>query len=148
MTEQTLAEQYPIPLLQTLGITLEEIGERHAVMAVTVADCHRNYFGGAHGGLIATLIDTVCFFPQSIIPSGNPATTTNLNIQFIRPSLVGDRLTARAEVLHLGRRTAILQVRVTDQQDRLIAQGAVTLMLLQAEKKSQEGIPSPPVGEG
>ena len=137
----TLSDQYPIPLLNTLGITPEEIGERHAVMAVTVTDSHRNYFGGAHGGLIATLIDTVCFFPQPIIPSGKAATTTNLNIQFIRPALVGDRLTARADVLHLGRSTAVLQVRVTDQQERLIAQGAVTLMLLQAEKRSRQGEP-------
>jgi acyl-CoA thioesterase len=135
----TLTEQFPIPLLQTLGITLEEVGERHAVMAVTVAAAHRNYFGGAHGGLIATLIDTVSFFPQSLIPSGRALTTTNLCIQYVRPAAVGDRLTARAEVLHHGRRTAVLQVSVTDQRQRLIAQGSITLMFLESDPQQERG---------
>jgi acyl-CoA thioesterase len=139
MTDLSLDNRFPIPLLQTLGISLQEIGERHAVMAVTVAAAHRNYFGGAHGGLIATLIDTVSFFPRALIPSGQVATTTNLNIQFIRPAAVGDQLTARAEILHLGRRTAVLQVRVTDQRERLIAQGGVTLMLMDAASLPKEG---------
>ena len=134
----SLAEQYPIPLLQTLEIVPVESGARHAVMAVTVTEAHRNYYGGAHGGLIATLIDTVSFFPQGIIPSGRGATTTNLNVQFIRPASVGDRLTARADVLHQGRRTAVLQVRVTDQDERLIAQGAVSLMLLDNDNSQEK----------
>ena len=58
-----------ISMLRTLGITLLEIGERHAVMMVTVDTRHSNYFGGAHGGLLATLIDTASFFP---LPLHNP----------------------------------------------------------------------------
>ncbi|MBW2505312.1 MAG: phenylacetic acid degradation protein, partial [Deltaproteobacteria bacterium] len=42
----------PIAFLETLGIELTEIGERHAVMTVTVDDRHLNYRGGAHGGLL------------------------------------------------------------------------------------------------
>ena len=65
-----------IPLLRTLGIRLVEIGDDYAVMAVELADIHANYLGGAHGGLIATLADTVCFFPRPLLPSGLVCTTT------------------------------------------------------------------------
>ena len=130
MSEPT-AREYSIPLLQTLGIELKETGPRHAVMEVVVGDVHRNYFGGAHGGLIATLVDTVCFFPQPFIPSGLSVTTTNLNVQYLKPAAVGDRLSARSELLHLGRRTGALTVRVTDQRDRLIAHGTVSLLILE-----------------
>src|SRR5512133_2294305 len=112
----TLASGNRIPLLRTLGVKLTEIGERHALMRVVVDARHRNYFGGTHGGLIATLVDTVCFFPRPFLPSGREVTTTNLSISFVRPSRVGDVLTSRAEVLHLGRRTASLAVRVEDQE--------------------------------
>jgi acyl-CoA thioesterase len=130
MQPATLESGNQIPLLRTLGIRLTEIAERHATMEVDVTDAHRNYFGGAHGGLIATLVDTVCFFPAPLLPSGRSATTTNLTVSYVRGASVGDHLAARSELLHLGRRTASLAVRVTDGAGRLVAHGAATLMVL------------------
>jgi len=119
-----------IPLLRTLGIRLTGVGDAWATMEVEVSDAHRNYYGGAHGGLLATLVDTVSFFPRPLIPSGKLLTTTGLHVAYVRPAAVGDRLQARAELLHLGRRTASLAVRVTDGQGRLVAHGTSTLMVL------------------
>jgi acyl-CoA thioesterase len=130
MKPATLETGNQIPLLQTLDIHLEEIGPKHAVMRVTVGTKHLNYFGGAHGGLIATLIDTACFFPASMLPAGRLVTTSNLNIQYLRPAGPGDELTARAELLHLGRRTASLSIAVTNQSGALVAQGSATLQVL------------------
>jgi acyl-CoA thioesterase len=130
MQPATVESANAISLLKTLGIHLEEIGDSHALMRVEIDDRHRNYLGGVHGGLIATLIDTVCFFPKPLLPSGQAATTVNLNVNYIRPAGVGDCLSARAELLHMGRRTASLSVRVTDQQERLVAHGTAALLLL------------------
>lgn len=129
VTPATLESGNAISMLRTLDIHLREIGASHAVMEVTVSDLHRNYFGGAHGGLIATLIDTVSFFPRPLLPSGKLCTTTNLNVTYIRPGAVGDVLTARSELAHLGRRMASVNVTVKNQEDKLVAQGLVTLML-------------------
>jgi acyl-CoA thioesterase len=131
----TLESGNKIPLLRTLDIRLTEIGERHAVMEVDVADIHRNYYGGAHGGLIATLADTVCFFPKPLLPSGRTVTTTNLNVSYIRPAAVGDHLVSRGELVHLGRSTASLVVQVTNGAGVLIAHGTATLMFLDTNSK-------------
>ena len=125
----TLESGNAIALLRTLDIRLQEIGAGHAVMEVTVGERHRNYFGGAHGGLIATLVDTVSFFPRPLLPSGRPCTTTNLNVTYVRPAGLGDVLTARSELVHLGRRLASLQVTVTNQEGKLVAHGTTTLMI-------------------
>jgi acyl-CoA thioesterase len=117
--------------LQTLQIRLCEIGDRYAVMEVTVGDIHRNYFGGAHGGLLATLVDTVSFFPRPLLPSGRSCTTTNLNVNYIRPAALGDTLTARSELIHLGRRTASVRVDIVNQEGKLVTHGTATLMLLE-----------------
>jgi len=130
MEPATIESGNAIPLLRTLGIRLVEIGESHAVMEVEVAEGHGNYFGGAHGGLIATLVDTVCFFPRPLLPSGRLVTTTNLNVNYIRPAQVGERLTARSEILHLGRRTVSLAVRVANADGCLVAHATATLMFL------------------
>lgn len=127
----TLESGNRIPLLQTLGIQLREISDRHAVMEVTVSDMHRNYFGGAHGGLLATLVDTASFFPKPLLPSGTICTTTSLNVSYIRLAALGDRLTARSELVHLGRRTASVRVEVTNQEDKLVVHGTVGLLVLE-----------------
>ena len=137
MEPATLASGNAIPLLRTLGIELTEVGDRHAVMEVVVEERHGNYFGGAHGGLIATLVDTVCFFPRPLLPSGRLVTTTNLSVTFVRPAQPGDRLIARSELLHLGRRMASLTVRVTDGEGRLVAHGTASLMVLREPGSEQ-----------
>jgi acyl-CoA thioesterase len=140
MHPATIESANAISLLRTLGIRLEEIGDGHALMVVDVDERHRNYLGSVHGGLIATLADTACFFPRPLLPSGQAATTVNLNVSYLRPAAVGDRLSARSELLHLGRRTASLAVRVTDQHDRLVAHGTVALLLLTGHPASPESM--------
>lgn len=130
MEPATIASGNAIPMLRTLGIRLAEIGELHAVMEVTVTEKHCNYYGGAHGGLIATLMDSVCFFPRPLLPSGLPVTTSSLSVSYVGPARLGDRLTARSELVHLGRRTASLTVRVVDGDGRLVAHGSATLIVL------------------
>lgn len=121
-----------IPLVRRLGIALVEIGDRYAVMRVKVGPAHGNYYGGVHGGLIATLADTVLFFPRPLLPSGLTVTTATLNVSYVRAPQMGDVLTARSELLHLGRRTASLTVRIHDQARRLVAHGTGTLLVLDA----------------
>lgn len=130
MKPATLATGNQIALLQTLDIELMEIAPAHAIMQVTVGPKHLNYFGGAHGGLIATLADTVCFFPAPLLPAGRVVTTSNLNIHYLRPADLGDRLRARADLLHLGRRTVSLRINVENQRGQLIAHGSATLQVL------------------
>ncbi len=125
----TLESANSISMMRTLNIHLREIGDTHAIMEVTVGELHRNYFGGAHGGLIATLVDTVSFFPRPLLPSGKNSATTNLNVTYVRPAAMGDVLTARSELIHMGRRMASLTVTVKNQNDKLVAHGTVTLMV-------------------
>lgn len=129
----TIASANAIQLLKTLNIQLTEIGDRHAIMEVTVDERHLNYFGGAHGGLIATLVDTSSFFPRPLLPSGLRCTTTNLTVNYVRSAEIGERLVARSELLHLGRRTASVSVRITDSRNRLVGHGSTTLMILQEQ---------------
>ncbi|HPX62117.1 MAG TPA: PaaI family thioesterase [Deltaproteobacteria bacterium] len=125
----TIESASAIPMLQTLDIRCTEIGDSYAIMQVTVSDKHRNYIGGAHGGLIATLADTVSFFPRPLFPSGLACTTTNLNLNYIRPAVVGDVLTARSDLIHLGRRMASLKITITNHHGGLVAHGTSTLLI-------------------
>jgi len=138
MSDTAVSRAASIPMLRTLGITLVDTGESHAVMEVTVAAGHANFYGGTHGGLLATLADTACFFPLPLIPSGKRLATVNLNLNYLRPAAVGERLRATANLLRLGRRTANLEVKIENAEGKLLVQGSAVLQVLEAV----EGSPS------
>lgn len=129
MQPATIASVNAIPLNVTLGIRLTEIGPRHALMETTVSERHLNYYGGAHGGLIAALADTVCFFSAPLLPAGRKVTTVNLNVNYVRAATLGEHLVARSELLHLGRRTASVTLQIHSGK-HLIAHGTATLAVL------------------
>ncbi|WP_246125911.1 PaaI family thioesterase [Geobacter argillaceus] len=47
----------------------------------------------------------------------------------VRPAVPGDTLTARSELIHLGRRMASITVTILDQNQKLVAHGTVSLMV-------------------
>lgn len=118
------------PMLKTLDIHIVDIGESFAVAEVTVNEFHRNCFGGAHGGLIAALIDAASFYPEPILPSGRQCTTTNLNVNYVRPALLGDKLIARSEIASIGKHMTTVRVEVHNANDKLVAHGTVTIMFI------------------
>jgi acyl-CoA thioesterase len=119
-----------VPFLKTLGVSVKEIADTYAEMAVTIDERHLNYMGGAHGGLISALVDTVSFFPRPLIPSGLNLTTVSLNINYVSTAGIGDTLIARSDLLHLGRSTASLSVKIVNQNNKLVAHGTSSLMVL------------------
>lgn len=117
-----------MPLLETLGIRCTAITADYCRMEVTVDARHRNYYGCTHGGLLATLIDTACFFAEPLIPSGRVLATSQLSVNYLRPSAVDDHLVAESKILHLGRRTVHVEVCVHNQRGELIAHGTGALL--------------------
>lgn len=75
-----------------------------------------------HGGIIAALIDLAggaALFVDLRIPTP----TIDMRIDYLRPAIAGRALTADARVKSLGRTVAFVDIDVTDDQDRLVAQG-------------------------
>ena len=133
MTDSAFTKAANIPMLKTLGITLVESGDKHAIMEVTVAERHANFYGGTHGGLLATLADTACFFSRPLVPSGKRVTTVNLNLNYMRPANLGERLRARAELIRLGKQTANVEIRITNETGKELVQGTAILMIFPDE---------------
>ena len=103
-----------------LGAALDDVGPGTARMSMTVEKHHTNGHDICHGGYIFTLADSAFAFACN---SYNRIVVAQHNvITFIAPGKRGDRLTADArEVARYGR-SGIYDVRVTDQDGRLIAE--------------------------
>jgi acyl-CoA thioesterase len=103
-----------------LGAALDSVGPGTASMSMTVEGHHTNGHDICHGGFIFALADSAFAFACN---SYNRAAVAQHNtISFISPGALGDRLTAIAHEVALNGRSGLYDVRVTNQDGRLIAE--------------------------
>lgn len=102
-----------------LGMRIDAMGPGYARLSMSVRPDMLNGFKICHGGFITTLADSAFAFACN---SANELTVAaGIVVDFIAPAQQGDRLTAEAREVALAGRTGVYDVRVTDQNDRLIA---------------------------
>ena len=104
---------------QTLGIKIDIPEPGTAVATMTVREDMVNGFDICHGGLVFTLADTAFAFACNAYDDLTVAASAS--IELLRPAHRGDVLRAIADEEHRGRRTGFYTIRVTNQDDELIA---------------------------
>lgn len=103
-----------------LGMTLVSVDEGAAVMSLTVEKHHCNGHGMCHGGITFSLADSCFAFACN---SRNQSTVAQSNmITYTAPAQLGDTLTATAQEVSLTGRSGIYDVRVINQDDKIIAE--------------------------
>lgn len=121
------------PLHHLLGLELVEIGERHSVVAMPVREEAFNSTANLHGGAIATLIDVAAGSAAArgsgFTPGEQSLVTADLHVRYLgRPH--GDVVHARAEVIKVGRQLVIVECRVTDLEERIVATADFSMMIV------------------
>jgi len=110
------------------GIVLEELDDTHAVSSVILTHNHRNALGGVMGGAIFTLADFAFAALSNQLHMGTVAQQISINY-LSAPR--GDRLVAKAVCKKNGRNSCVVNVDVTDDTGRDIAQFVGTGFKLQ-----------------
>ncbi len=101
-----------------VGIELLEVEPGRAKAKLEIKPIHLNGAKTVHGGTIFTLADFV--FAVAVNSHGTLALGINTSTSFINPAS-GGTLFAAAKEISLNSKLGSYQVRVTDQDDRLIA---------------------------
>lgn len=117
-----------------LGMRFDEVDHGHVVMSVETRPDFSNPLGTVHGGIAATLLDSVvgCAV-HTTLPAGVGYTTLELKVNYVRAVQTnGETLTATGSVIHVGRRTATAEGKVVDERGNLIAHATTTCLILQA----------------
>lgn len=103
-----------------LGMRLDAVGPGTATTSLAVEKHHTNGHDICHGGYIFTLADSAFAFACN--SHNRLAVAQHNSITFVAPGRLGDRLKAEAREIALFGRSGICDVRVTDQDGRLIAE--------------------------
>lgn len=118
-----------------IGMRFDEVDHGRVVMSVETRPDFANPLGAVHGGIAATLLDSVvgCAV-HTALPAGVGYTTLELKVNYVRSvGTDGVVLTATGTVIHLGRRTATAEGKVVDARGKLIAHATTTCLILSTD---------------
>lgn len=117
-------------LLTSLGIDIQSAEPELVVATMPVDHRTRQPFGILHGGASVALAETVASIGTAIQidQSRQIAVGLEINANHIRAKADGV-VTARAVPLHRGRTTMVWEIRITDEQERLVAISRCTVMI-------------------
>jgi 1,4-dihydroxy-2-naphthoyl-CoA hydrolase len=112
------------------GLVLDSVDlEAGEVRAhVDVQDHHKQPAGLVHGGVLASIAESVASMGTwwAVHADGKSAQGLSNQTSFLRPVL-GGRINARAQVRHRGRTTWVWEVEITDDEDRLCSLVRMTI---------------------
>ena len=115
-------------LAHKLGIEITRIGEDGLEARMPVEGNVQPY-GILHGGATAALCETVASIGTALrVGAEHRVTGIELNVNHLRAVTSGS-VTVRATPLHVGRSTAVWDMRVEDDQERLVAVSRLTLAI-------------------
>jgi uncharacterized protein (TIGR00369 family) len=97
----------------------------------TPPEFHYNPLASVHGGIVATLLDSVmgCAV-HSKLPRGRGYTTVEIKVNYVRPvTAATGRVRAEGTTIHVGRQIATAEGRLVDAAGRLYAHATTTCLV-------------------
>ena len=119
------------PITKALGFGVSEVELGRVVFDYTPVFDHYNPLGTVHGGIAATLLDSVmgCCI-HTTLKAGIGYTTVEIKVNYVR-AMTDKTGPVRAEgkVINVGQRIATSEGRLVDSQGRLLAHGTTTCLV-------------------
>jgi 1,4-dihydroxy-2-naphthoyl-CoA hydrolase len=118
-------------LIGHLGIEFLEVGDDYLVARMPVDDRTRQPLGLLHGGASVTLAETLASWAAVFTIDHREASCVGMeiNANHIRPVTAG-WVTGVATPISLGRTTQVWQVRITDDDERLVCVSRCTIAVI------------------
>ena len=117
-----------VPFAKLLGIEVESQEPGVAVLTMKLSDSHMRNGGIAHGGAVATLIDSAMAFAiMPILGENEHSITVDLTIHYLRP-VSNDSARAVARVVRAGKRVITVSAELFDGNEKLAATAISTYL--------------------
>ncbi|MGL4474777.1 MAG: PaaI family thioesterase [Shewanella sp.] len=122
-------------LMQTMGIRITEIGDDYMTATMEATPAVHNPLGIVHGGANVVLAETVASYAANFAVDFTRyfCVGQEINANHIKAARKG-LLTATAKPIHLGKRTSVWEVRITNAAGELTC---ITRMTAAVVKRAQ-----------
>jgi len=121
---------------KNLGMEFNILAEGKVEYQMKITEEHLATPVASHGGAVAAFMDAALGVASlSIVcESLRVVSTIEMNIRFLRPALLGNLLTAKAEVISAGKRIIVAEAKIYNQDNELVASGSGTFNAYPMEK--------------
>jgi 1,4-dihydroxy-2-naphthoyl-CoA hydrolase len=129
-------------VLDVMGIELREAMQDRIVATMPITTHHHQPLGYLHGGVSVLLAESVASWASmlNIDLDRQMAFGLEINANHLRPKREGI-LTAIAIPLHRGRTTHVWDIRITDENDKLVCVSRCTVAIVErSSEHAQSGI--------
>ncbi|HTR15974.1 MAG TPA: PaaI family thioesterase [Acetobacteraceae bacterium] len=126
----------PPPVAALLGFDLTEVEEGRVVMRLPPGEHLFNPLGSVHGGMIATLLDSVmgCAV-HTTLPLGRFYTTLEFKVNFLRAvTQQAGAVSGEGRVVQSGRQVAVAEASLTGADGKLYATASTTCLVFDLPK--------------
>lgn len=134
-------DRFPTPsdYAGLLGTEWLDDDPSHARARIAIRDDLRQPFGLMHGGVISSLVESVCSRSTAlaVFGDGMAAMGQSISVNFIRPITAG-HAEVRARARHQGRTTWVWEAEIVNAEEKLCALAQMTL----AVRPLPEGTPN------
>ena len=134
--QQSIEEiRFPGPCMQNhIGIEFTEIGADFLRGRMPVDDRTRQPFGILHGGASVAFAETLGSTAAALVIDSTKQRCVGqeINANHVR-AISSGFVTGTARPLHVGRRSHVWEIRITDERERLVCVSRITMSILDRE---------------
>lgn len=118
-------------VLEVLGCEIEVLDKDRVVISMPISNASRQPFGLLHGGVSVVLAESCASVGTwlNIDHTTQAAAGIEINANHVRAKQDGT-VTATATPLHKGRTTMVWDIRITDEQERLVCVSRCTVAIV------------------
>ncbi len=124
------------PAAHLLGMKCVAASDGYVRFTMQANEEFANPQGTVHGGIIATLLDTVMTCAAfTTLPIGKTCTTTDISVQYVRPVAPnGAELTAEGHTVYIGSTRGTARAEIKNAQGKLLAFATGGIAILEMPK--------------
>jgi uncharacterized protein (TIGR00369 family) len=129
------------PYFRHLSVTIKDIGMGYAIVELDIGREHLNPFGGLHGGVFSSIIDTATFWAAYCeLEEDVGLTSIDIKVDYLAPAQERERLIARGRTVKVGRTMCLAEATVFNQDEKLLANGTSKLLVLRGYQTFEESL--------
>lgn len=125
-----------MPFAKHLNLQFEDAGDGWARIRMKYQDENSTAAKALHGGAISSLIDTTgamaAWTTAEIATPKYFGSTVGINVNYLSGA-IGEDIIAEGRILKRGKEIIYTDVRVTNEQGKLLAQGSVTYRIVERD---------------
>ncbi|HUL28881.1 MAG TPA: PaaI family thioesterase [Thermodesulfobacteriota bacterium] len=119
------------PFFRHLSMPVKELGKGYSLVELDIGNEHLNPFGGLHGGVYASAIDTAAYWAVYCeLDEDVGLISLDLKVDYLAPASAG-KLIVKGRSIKIGKTICLAEATAFDGHDKWLAHGISKMMVTQ-----------------